>query len=90
MRLTWDENKRQKVLVECGLDMASVEEVFAGVHRTKIDDRIDYGEIRHVTYGYLKDRLCAVVWTRRGDMRHVISLRKANDREQKIFWAGMG
>jgi hypothetical protein len=38
-----------------------------------------------VTYGWLGDRLVAVVWTPRDDIRHVISMRKANDREQRRY-----
>jgi uncharacterized DUF497 family protein len=37
------------------------------------------------TDGYLRGRLVIVVWTQRGEARHVISMRKANDRE-KAHW----
>ncbi|WP_349293554.1 hypothetical protein [Robbsia betulipollinis] len=29
--------------------------------------------------------MMVIVWTRRGDIRHIISMRKANEREQKKF-----
>jgi uncharacterized DUF497 family protein len=47
-----------------------------------VDDRFDYGEERIVTIGYLDERMMVVVWTQRGSARHVISMRKANDREK--------
>lgn len=90
MELSWDENKRQKVLQERGLDMANVPEVFGGAHFTDLDDRVDYGEVRFVTTGFLNRRLCVVVWTPRAAARHIISLRKANDREKASFERRMG
>jgi uncharacterized protein len=85
MKLSWDENKRQKILRERGLDMANVPEIFGSVHFTQEDKRIDYGEIRQVTTGFLNTRLCVVVWTQRDAVCHIISLRKANDREKTSF-----
>ncbi len=38
-----------------------------------------------ITVGYLKNRMMIVVWTPRGDNRHIISMRKANEREQNRF-----
>ena len=50
-----------------------------------IDDRFDYGEQRFVKAGRLSGRMIIVVWKQRGDARHVISMRKANEREEKRF-----
>jgi uncharacterized DUF497 family protein len=33
----------------------------------------------------LRGRMVVVVWTRRGNARHIISMRKANDREKARF-----
>lgn len=82
MRLTFDPAKRDITLAERGLDFASAERVFAGVTFDREDDRKDYGEARVITVGRLNGRMVVVVWTQRGDARHVISMRKANDREQ--------
>jgi uncharacterized protein len=90
MRLTWDENKRQKVLSERGLDFAQAAELFASQHFTDQDSRIDYGEDRYCSVGLLSQRLCVLVWTPRGNAVHVISLRKANDREKASFKRRMG
>jgi uncharacterized DUF497 family protein len=49
------------------------------------DDRQDYGETRYLTIGHLRGRMVVIVWTPRGGDRHVISMRKANDREQTRF-----
>lgn len=85
MKLTWDEAKRRVTLDMRGLDFASADELFAGLHFTAEDLRNDNGERRFISAGLIAGRLCIVVWTPRGSARHIISLRKANDREQKRF-----
>ena len=77
--------KRDATLEARGLDMADAGEVFAGTTITVEDDRADYGEPRFITIGHLSSRMVVVVWTPRGPARRIISLRKANDREQQIY-----
>lgn len=50
-----------------------------------LDDRYDYGEDRYQAVGFIDNRLFVVVFTIRGDDIRVISLRKANNREQKRY-----
>ena len=90
MTFSWDENKRLLVLKERGLDFADAHQIFDGIHVDEPDDRFDFGEARFVTFGFLTGRICAVVWTPRENARHLISLRKSNDREQKKYKAGLG
>ena len=82
MRITSDETKRQKTLSERGLDFADAIVVFAGVTLEVEDQRRDYGETRIICYGLLQDRMVVVGYTPRGAVRHVFSMRKANEREQ--------
>jgi uncharacterized protein len=89
MKLSWDEAKKQATLRARGLDFASVTELFDGLHFTAEDTRRDYGESRYVSAGRIAGRLCVVVWTPRDGSQHIISLRKANDREQKRFEAAL-
>lgn len=89
MRLTFDPAKRDKTLLERGLDFARAREVFAGVTVTMHDNRLDYGEDRHVTVGLLDGRVVVVVWTPRGRARRIISMRKANEREITKFAQGL-
>jgi hypothetical protein len=49
------------------------------------DDRADYGEVRMIGFAYIGLRLHCVVYTDRGDVRRIISLRKANSREVKRY-----
>lgn len=82
MKIEFDPGKRDKPLAERGLDFARADEVFAGRHFTAEDAREDYSEPRYITVGKLDDRMVVMVWTPRGEARRIISLRKANDREQ--------
>ena len=56
--------------------------MFAGVTLEVEDQRRDYGETRIICYGLLQDRMVVVGYTPRGAVRHVFSMRKANEREQ--------
>lgn len=85
MRVTWDAPKRESTLRSRGLDFADAAEVLAGPAYTFEDRRRDYGEMRKVTVGLLRGRMVLIVHIRRGETTHVISMRKANGREQKIF-----
>lgn len=85
MKIVFDPEKRQKALDERGLDFLRAEEVFAQRHVTVTDTRHDYGEPRFITIGLLDGRMVVMVWTERGDDTRMISMRKANDREQAIY-----
>ena len=60
-------------------------EIFAGPTLTVEDDRQSYGERRYISIGLLEGRMVVLVWTDRAQTRRVISMRKANEREQKIY-----
>lgn len=90
MRIEFDPVKRAKTLIEPGLDFARAAEVFAGHHFTAEDLRENYGERRYITVGKLDGRMVVMVWTPRGEARRIISMRKANEREQKRYAARLG
>jgi uncharacterized DUF497 family protein len=85
MDIEFDPVKRAITLAERGLDLAEVWRVFAGPVLTFDDHRFDYGEDRKITIGYLYDRMVLFAWTKRGEKIRVISLRKTNDRERRIY-----
>jgi uncharacterized DUF497 family protein len=82
MQITFDPAKRERTLAERGLDFADARHVFAGVTLEVEDRRRSYGEKRVICYGLLAGRLVVVGYTPRGAVRHVFSMRKANDREK--------
>ncbi|MGQ0445928.1 MAG: BrnT family toxin [Beijerinckiaceae bacterium] len=65
--------------------MARAGEVFAGPTLTVEDDRRDYGEDRFISIGFLDGRMVVLVWAMRGGAHRIISMRKANDREQTLY-----
>lgn len=85
MRIEYPRLKRDATLATRGMDMARAGEIFDGDTLTVEDDREDYGETRFITIGFLDGRMVVMVWTRRGAARRIISLRKANEREQKTY-----
>jgi uncharacterized DUF497 family protein len=85
MEIEFDHDKRNKTLQERGLDFARAVDVFAGVHFTGQDTRMDYVEDRFISVGWLDARLVVLVWTPRGEVRRIISMRKANDREKDLY-----
>ena len=85
MKIEFDPAKRKTILEIRGLDMADAGKVFDGPHLTIEDDRRDYGEIRNLTIGFLSNRMVVVAWTPRKDATRIISMRKANEREQRSY-----
>jgi uncharacterized DUF497 family protein len=82
VRITYDPAKRERTLVDRGLDFEDALEVFRGVTVEIEDQRKDYGEPRIICFGTLYGRLVVVGYTPRGSTRHIFSMRKANDREK--------
>ena len=82
MRISYDPAKRQKTLDERGLDFEDAPEVFSGLTFEVEDNRRDYGETRMICFGYLAGRLVVIGYTPREAVRHIFSMRKANEREQ--------
>jgi uncharacterized DUF497 family protein len=90
MRIEFDSDKREKVLAERGLDFARAVDVFGDASVTIPDERFAYGEARFNTVGLLDGRMVVVAWTPRGEVRRIISMRKANEREQSRYTQHLG
>jgi uncharacterized DUF497 family protein len=81
----WDEAKRRRNLAEHKVDFAAAEQFDWATALTGIDDREDYGELREVAVGFIGVRLHVMVFTRRGGVIRVISLRKANAKDVRMY-----
>jgi len=86
----WDEAKNRSNFAKHGLDFADAEVVFSGPCVTFADDRFDYGENRLITLGLLAARVVVIAHAPRGDATRIISMRKANRREQEIHKKRLG
>ena len=85
MPVQWDEEKSRANLDKHGLSFDDAWQVLAGDTITIPDERYDYGEDRLITLGRLAGRLVVVVHVARGEHTRIISMRKANAREQAIY-----
>ena len=86
MRFEWNDKKNHLNLEKHGLDFNDAEFIFSSETITFVDDREEYGEERLITLGKLKNRVVVVVRTQRGAATRIISMRKANEREKKIYF----
>ena len=88
MRITFDPAKRDITLRQRGIDFGEdALRVLTGRVLHFAGRREDYGEFRVQTIGHLEGRMMMVVWTPRDGARHIISMRKCNDREQARYSA---
>jgi uncharacterized DUF497 family protein len=83
--ITYDPAKRETTLMSRGLDFEDATLVFEGLTAEIEDTRQDYGERRIICFGVLHGRLVVIGYTPRGLVRHIFSMRKANEREQTRF-----
>jgi uncharacterized DUF497 family protein len=81
MEISFDPEKDEWTLKERGLSLALGQEIIRTSVHTEYDGRKDYGEDRFIAFGYVGTRLHVCVFTVRGDVYRIISVRKANDRE---------
>lgn len=85
MQISYDENKRRKVLTERGLDFNDAAKLFESFHFTKRDDRYEYDEDRFQSIGEINDDIILVVWTLRDDSRRIITMWKLDNGESEKF-----
>lgn len=85
MAIEFDEAKYRFSLETRGFDMKRASEVFAGTTLTAEDRRKNYGEHRFFTIGYLDNKMVVLVWIPRNEDQRIISMRKANEREQAKY-----
>ena len=85
MKVTFDPKKNADNIRERQLSFDEVSKL-EWLNAVILEDvRKDYGEHRYRVFGYIDERLYAVVFTPREDAVHVISFRKANIREVKRY-----
>ena len=83
MKISYDPTKNATNIADRGLSFDMVADMDWNDAVMIEDDRKDYGERRFRVFGYIRDRLYVAVITPRNEAVHVISLRKANNREVK-------
>ena len=85
MALEWDQNKNIININKHGTDFIDADKIFENPILTKIDERIDYKEKRWIAIGRLEKVIVILIYTKRGKNLRIISIRKANKIERKIY-----
>jgi uncharacterized DUF497 family protein len=85
MKIIFDEAKNSANLSKHGLSLSEAKKLEWDDALIWQDVRRDYGEMRMIALGVIGERLYCVVYVDREEVRRIISLRKANNKEQ-IFY----
>ena len=85
MRIEFDDEKDASNREKHGVTLADAKLIDWSAVIAKEDTRKEYSERREIGLGSIGHRLYCVVYTQRGDTLRIISLRKANRREVRIY-----
>lgn len=86
MQIEYDPAKSAKNARERGLPFDLTRDAFDWDAALIIEDkRNDYGERRFLAFAPVSGRLYVVCYCLRGEIRRIISFRKANKREEKFY-----
>ena len=87
MEFDWDSAKDEANRKKHGISFDEAKDIFDGPTLTRADDRQEYGEDRDISLGSLSpDAVLVVVHTEREDKIRLISARKANRSERKVYY----
>jgi uncharacterized DUF497 family protein len=87
MRYTFDPKKRTANLRKHGYDFEDAPQVIDSERTVTFEDRrFDYGERRFITMGVLRDNVVVIATAEDDKIIRVISMRKAERNEEKIYY----
>ncbi len=90
MIFEWDSAKNEANIAKHGIDFSNAPLCFKQRIVRWRDKRFDYGESRWIGLAKLIDVTVVVVFTLRNDLIRIISLRRANKRERKVYQERIG
>ena len=70
---------------QCRHDFANIRAVFTNPIVERVDDRQDCGEVRVILLRIINNRVLCIVYTLRGSACRIISAKKADQPEQRIY-----
>ncbi|MFC4299901.1 BrnT family toxin [Castellaniella hirudinis] len=85
MNIIYDPAKNSANRAKHGVSLADAKAFEWDDALIRQDDRYAYGEVRMRAIGYIGPRLHVLVYTDRGNIRRIISLRRANKREERHY-----
>ncbi len=86
MHFEWDPDKNEANVAKHGMSFVAAVKVFDDPGRIELDSsKPEYGETRNKTIGMVGSKLFTVVHTDRGEVRRIISARRARANEQRQY-----
>lgn len=86
MQFEWDPEKNRQNIAKHGIGFAEARRIFEGPTVTRPDLRFGYGEHRWISIGVVEPELViAVVHTDRRGVTRLISARRANRKERRLY-----
>ncbi len=85
MLFEWDDAKSQRTFRERGFSFEDAARIFSGPVLEWCDVREEWAEVRILAVGAVEDSILAVIYTERGEVRRIISARKAR-RQEAALW----
>lgn len=82
MDIVFDPDKDARNIREHGYSLADFQG-FDTEPTIKVDDRLDYGEMRYQAYGRINGKGHMIVFMKRGDDMRLISFRRAHEKEMR-------
>ena len=87
MEFEWDNDKDVANRAKHGIGFDEAKHIFDGPVYTVVDDRSDYGELREISIGSLDMAVViSVVHTDRNGKTRLISARRANRKERRLYY----
>ncbi len=85
MDFEWDEAKNHQNIAKHGIDFEDAKQIFDKPVLIRLDDRKNYGEDRFIAVGSMQDIVVVMTCTLREQRMRIISVRKGNKDERKIY-----
>jgi len=85
MDFEWDEAKNQQNIAKHGIDFENAKHIFDSRFSFVLMTERNYGENRLIATGVMKDILVVMMFTLREQRMRIVSVRKGNKHERKIY-----
>lgn len=83
----WDEKKRILNIEKHHIDFNDAREIFDDANRIETEIIHSSGEIRHITMGSINGIIFLAVYTLRGEITRLISVRRASKDERNTYYS---
>ena len=91
MNYTWDPVKNRRNIALHGITFEDAVRIFQGPTLERVDDRLDYGEVRVYAFGMVHGFEITVIYTDvSASERRIISAWRAERHERQAYWKIFG